>query len=336
MLPSCTTPETCKKQKFALWDEIVDDTPVILHKKSSELTVAIDIDKCAAVGGDTNDILRIILAKYPDARVSMRKELEAVGKAIINPRMVEAIKAIEREVPGLNIVAYTQKSNTFRVMRCQGVKIPEIKRGTMHLASDSVSCGPDYLCKQCPTTDEQLRSYNELLRIGIITQAMAAVLGREVSPAVYVTEEKKDLRVLAEHLGIDGKKLFLFDDSAKKHIDLLTPDIKSCGKPADEIEHEIKMVTTRMIPVEEYEFTSNDPHAEELRCVLEAHFPMKGLKETNPKEYNEIINDPGWPKQNRCISAEEEWVVHYSGMREPVAAWDTAPVLAAIASAFRI
>lgn len=336
MLPSCTTPETCKKQKLALWDdEISDDTPVILSNKG--LTVVIDIDMCAAVGEDTNDILRVILAKYPDARVSMRKELEAVGKAIINPRMVEAIKAIEREAPGLNIVAYTQKSNTLRVMRGQGVKIPEIKQGTMHLESDSVSSGPDYLCKQCPTTDEQLHTYNELLRIGIITQAMAAVLGREMSPAVYVTEKEKDLRVLAEHLGIDGERLFLFDDKAKEHIKVLMPMVEASGKPADEIEHQIRMISTRMIPVEKYDFTSNDPaHAEELRCVLEAHFPVKGLKETNPKEYNMIFNDPRWPEENRCITVDEEWVVHYPGMREPVAAWDTAPVLAAIAGAFSI
>jgi hypothetical protein len=296
---------------------------------SKPITLVIDLDKCAALGADTNDILRVILTMYPHASAAMRQELEAVGRAIMNPRMVEALKAIARSAPDFHLVAYTQKSNAIRVLRSQGVRPPEIHSGTMHFAADALESGPDYLCNQCPTTDEQLRSYNELLRIGILTQAMAAVLGRDTAPAVYVTENKKDLRPLAAHLGVCPSTLFLFDDSAQKHIDSLVPEIRASGKSDEDIEREIQQL--HMIAVEEYDFTSNDPvHAEELRRVLEAHFPVKGLKDANPTLYSEILHDPKWPVHNRCIDADENWVVHYPGVRAPVAEWNIVPVLEAL------
>jgi len=305
------------------WSEVIgsDRLPAFMRVmiKGGRLLVVIDIDKCAVPGGDTNDILRIILAKYPNACVEQREGLEAVGKALVNPRLVEAVKSIK--APDVNIVVYTQKSNTLAVMRSEHVEIPRIAPGTMYLEGDALSRGPDYLCLQCRPTAAQARSYKELLRIGIVTHGIAAALGSKVSPAVYVTETKKDLRVIARHLGVDGEKCFLFDDSAEKHIQLLRDDAA--------------FARAHMIPVDVYDFTTMDKaHAERLRCLLEHHFPMKGLKETNPKEYSEIIHDPRWPKENRCITPDEDWIVHYPDGK-PVGPWNTEPVVGACAGTKR-
>ena len=82
----------------------------LFRRFGCDRTLAIDIDECAAIGGDTNDILRVLFEKYPNALTEKREIVEEIGKALINPRMAEAISSIASKVDGrCGIVAYTQK-----------------------------------------------------------------------------------------------------------------------------------------------------------------------------------------------------------------------------------
>jgi hypothetical protein len=169
-------------------------------------------------------------------------------------------------------------------------------------------------------TEAQARVRDELLRVGLVTWAIGAALGLSaVAPPVYITECEKDLRVIADHLGVDREACFLFDDSAKKHIDVFARHPEEAVRA---------FAQGHMLEVEEFDFTSVDPErAEALRALLERHFPMDGLRETHRRLFNEVLHDPSWPLVNRCITPEERWVVHYPGQRAPVGPWNIEPVL---------
>jgi len=280
----------------------------------TKVIVAVDIDQCGALGEDTNDVARAILTMYPNAYEDKKEALEHVIRSIINARMTEAINTIASKTNGeYRIVLYTQKSNILRTMRRDGVDLPEVDPGTIFFDGARSTDGATYLADQCNVSQDAMTTKNELLRLGLVTWAIGKESGQELSPPVFVTETKKDLEIVAKHLRVDPKKVYLYDDKSEKHI-------KELGNKPFAAEH--------MLSVDKFNMTSNDAEkAKALEAFLNEHFPMTELCKQNPALYRQIFFDPSWPEENRCLNPNGTWRLHYEGRGEPVKPWDTTPVL---------
>ena len=262
--------------------------------RDSVLWLLLDIDQCSIVGGDTNDILRVVLAKYADAS---KETLEELALKFVNKWMVQAVKAILARHPNTHVMFYTNKHAILRYMHYYcGVELPYICDGTILFDWGSVEQGHKYISAQYPSDTPLL--VNELDRLGLVTWAGAAALGLDYLPAVIVTEVSKDVEKIATALGVDKDRVFLFDDRAEEHI-------AAVGS---------QYAREHVIPVQPFDFTTIcEEQARELLAVLNEHFPAKGIKKEHPKLFRQIVHDPSWPLENHSLNEEEEWVVRYPG-----------------------
>ena len=279
--------------------------------KGSTLCLLLDIDQCSIVGGDTNDILQIVMTMHADAS---RDALENLALKVVSKWMVQAVKAILAEHPNTHIMYYTKKANTISIMRRYGKStLPYIcGNHTIFFDCGSVEQGHKYISAQYPSNRPWV--VNELDRLGLVTWAGAAALGLDYLPAVIVTEMPKDVERIATVLGVDKERVFLFDDRAEEHI----------------AEIGTQYAEKHIIPVQPFDFTTIcEEQARDLLAVLNEHFPVKGIKEEQPQLFQGIMNDPAWPLENRSLNENEEWVVRYPGGQTIMKSWTIDCVLKA-------
>jgi hypothetical protein len=270
------------------------------------LVIFLDIDQCAVMGEDTNDILRALLTIFGDMEPSERKQkLMGVARLLVNKWMVRAVKAIMERVGNVHIVFYTQKANTLTQMRHAGVELPSIAGDTIYFHEGTPEQGFGFVGAQSAVPTERIE--REFNRLGLVACGVAEMLGLTYTPGLIVTEGKKDVEKMATLLGVDPAKVYLFDDKGEKHIGLL-------GAAPYAKEH--------IIPTQPFNFkTVCEEQARLLREMLQTEFSVKGIKEKYPELYKQIQGDPTWPVHNRCISKEEDWVVSYPGDEAAMGPW---------------
>ena len=155
----------------------------------------------------------------------------------------------------------------------------------------------------------------ELERLGLVTWAATVALGLPCIPAVLVTEGDKDLNLIASSLGFDPELCFLFDDKGEHHISTMG---------------DTYYARVHVIPVQPFNFkTMGLEQAERLRCTLEEHFPVDGIKLNYRPLFRSICADRTWPLENRSITVDEKWKVSYPN-GEPVRPWAVDRILALV------
>jgi len=271
-----------------------------------KLVIFMDIDQCAIIGEDTNDLLRVLFQLFADIKSDEEKKARLLELAmlLVNRSMLQALESIRARESDVRVVFYTQKASLVSLIRRYEGWVPALdeREDTLLFEAGSADQSYDYLANQCsapPLTDAVHRGLD---RLGLVTWASAKMLGLKYLPAVLVTESSKDVVRMATQLGFDPAKAYLFDDKAEAHI-------KSVGATPFAQEH--------VIPVQAFNFTTvGEEQAKSIFELLQTHFSVKGIKEADPKLYGQIQGDPTWPLQSRVISPDEDWVVRYPGGQE--------------------
>jgi hypothetical protein len=279
------------------------------------LVLLIDLDECAVLGRDTNDILRLIAGSAGSLREADQLHLLLAGAYLANPCLKDAFTALQSlSALPVEIVFYTQKWAVVGKLRAcagPGYRVPYIEpseSGTVYLEAGPLAETYQYLSNQAP---EQMTS--ELDRLGLVTWGVARTLNLGYTPAVFVTEGLKDLRLVAQHLGVPPGCVFLFDDKSVSHAELVRDPLPYS------VEH--------MLPVQPFNCaTIPRMYAARLQCLLETHFPLEGLRERDFPLFKEAALDPSWPAECTSLSPGGKWIVDKPAIaiaREP---WDISRV----------
>ena len=276
-----------------------------LARKSSKLILLLDIDQTSFLGEDTNDLLRAIFHLFWKQLEDRSKEpaLLEVGRLLVNPRLVEAFREITKEIADVHVMLYTNKGTIQPRMREWGVPVPSITAETMRFQEGRVEEGYQYICGQLPLGNN-VKAKHEFGRLGLVSWAVADTLGLGYLPSVLVNATPfKNLPQMSTVLEVGEDKMFLFDDKAVQHQTLFAA---ATGQGRDYVDKHI-------LPVDKFNFTSiGAKQAESLKAVLDENFPLKGLKRKCFPLYQQIVLDPTWPEENRCITRDEQWVVRHA------------------------
>jgi hypothetical protein len=162
---------------------------------SSDTTIALDIDHTSLIGNDTDGLCAAI-----DAYDTL-DDINALAlfARLINPRLLELFRHSATTVP---IVFYTAKYMIARALKGVAPDHMWVMPHTIRLAPSTTTSSRDYLYRQVPAVED-------LKPLGLVTWALARLLGHRTSPAVYIADEPKNpLR-----LGIPGN-VILYDDMA--------------------------------------------------------------------------------------------------------------------------
>lgn len=245
---------------------------MILEDK--RVVLALDLDQCSFCGEDGCDILNAI-GRLTDGFTTKKSLIMDVAKQLVNPNLKPAFENLKKRHLDPLVVVYTAKGSLVQAVSSffyqAGVKNPAMKMDYANLKfemEEITSSSFKYLNKQIdavlpPGIESTENIKTNMDRLGIVTFAIALVLGLPYAPAVFVTNAPKDLKVISKGMGVPVDQIYLLDDKAEEHA----------GKMGVSLEE------AHMIIVPKYNLsTFDDERGRRLQESLKTYFPIETSK----------------------------------------------------------
>ena len=237
-------------------------------RDDNRIVLALDLDQCSCIGEDSCDILNTI-HKLSNGFTENKAGLVDVVMKIINPSLKPSFDTFRKRHLDPLIVIYTTKGSVVEkiLQYCRSMRLfPKVLMNFDNLKFEMTDIFKTFKyissqLKESLPEGQMLRPDIEasLDKIGIVSWAIALVLGLPYSPTVFVTNTDKNLEVISRGLNVPLDQIFLLDDKAEEYA-------RKLGKfPVD----------AHMITVPRYNFSTLPlEHGIQLQTSLRKQFPM--------------------------------------------------------------